>query len=290
MKFDKFTAVNSVRLISLRLIIPSLVVLCLLLTSTYLHAAGLKGTIKIGGTGSALASFKELADAFMKIHPEVNIVVLPSLGSVGGIKAVNAGALDIGLSSRPLKQAEQQNGAAAVEYARTPFVFATALKTEGLNFTLKEIAKIFSGETKSWPDGTAIRLVLRPESETDTILQKGMSPEMNKSVTKALSQEGMLVTVTDQENADALEIIQGAVGTSTLGQIISEKRALNILPLDGVVPDITNLANGSYKYYKTLYVVTGPKTGQTARDFIVFINSREGRAAIEKTGHLPIKK
>ena len=287
MKLDKFTVVNSGRIIYSRLII---VVLCLLLTSIYLYAADLKGTIKIGGTGTALGSFKELGKAFKKIHPDVNIVILPSLGSGGGIKAVNEGALDIGLSSRPLKDTEQQQGTAAVEYARTPFVFVTAQKSERFNFTLQDIAKIISGETKKWPDGTAIRLVLRPEADMDTVLQKGMSPEMDKSVTKALSQEGMIIAATDQESADAVEKIRGAIGTSTLAQIISEKRALNTITLKGVVPDMKNLANGSYKYYKTLYIVTGPKSGLAARDFIEFINSGKGRLILEKTGHLPIQR
>lgn len=287
MKLHKFTAINSVCIIYSCLIISSLVVLCLLLSSIYLYAADLKGTIKIGGTGSALESFKKLEEAFNKIHPDVNIVILPSLGSGGGINAVNEGALDIGLSSRPLKDTEQQQGTAAVEYARTPFVFVTAQKTGGLNYTLQDIARLFSGETKKWPDGTAIRLVLRPESEMNTVLQKGMSPEMDKAVTKALSQEGMMVAFTDQDSADSVENVRGAIGTSTLAQIISEKRALNTITLNGVVPDIKNLTNGSYKYYKTLYVVTGQKSGPASREFIEFINSREGKAILAKTGHIP---
>lgn len=288
MKLDKFIVVNPSRTICPRLIISSAVVLCLLLTSICLYAGDLKGTIKIGGTGTALGSFKELGEAFKKIHPDVNIVILPSLGSGGGIKAVNEGALDIGLSSRPLKDTEQQLGAAAVEYARTPFVFVTAQKTGRINFTLQDIAGIFSGETKKWPDGTGIRLVLRPESDMDTVLQKGMSPEMDKAITKALSQEGMIVAFTDQESADAVEKVQGAIGTSTLAQIISEKRPLNPITLNGVVPDMKNLANGSYKYYKTLYIVTGPKSGPVSRDFIEFINSGKGREILKMTGHLPL--
>ncbi|MBI4681879.1 MAG: substrate-binding domain-containing protein [Nitrospirae bacterium] len=288
MKPDKFTVVNSVRIIYPRLIISSAVVLCLMLTSIYLYASDMKGTIKIGGTGTALGSFKELGEAFKKIHPDVNIVILPSLGSGGGIMAVNEGALDIGLSSRPLKDAEIRQGAVSVEYARTPFVFATALKIEGTNFTLKDIAKIFSGETKNWPDGTPIRLVLRPESDMDTIILKGMSPEMDKSVRKSLSQEGMMVAATDQEGADTMEKVRGAIGTSTLAQIISEKRHLNTIRLSGVMPDMKNLADGSYKYYKTLFIVTGPKSGPVTKSFIEFINSKEGKAILTKTGHLPI--
>ena len=36
-------------------------------------------------------------------HPEISVVIPLSLGSTGGIKAVIAGAIDIRLSSRPLR-------------------------------------------------------------------------------------------------------------------------------------------------------------------------------------------
>ncbi|MBI5664419.1 MAG: substrate-binding domain-containing protein [Nitrospirae bacterium] len=288
MKCNRTSEVISWKQMFLRSIIFSIPVICLLLSHGNLCAADLKGTIKIGGTGTALGSFKELSEAFKKIHPEVNFVILPSLGSGGGIKAVNEGALDIGLSSRPLKETEMQPGAVAVEYARTPFVFATAMKTEGTNYTLMDIAKIFSGEIKTWPDGTPIRLVLRPESDMDTVIQKGMSPEMDKAVKKALSREGMMVAATDQESADTMEKVRGAIGTSTLAQIISEKRNLNSIVLNGVMPDMKSLADGSYKYYKTLFIITGPKSVAVTNSFIEFIKSKEGRAILTKSGHLPL--
>ncbi|MEW6599989.1 MAG: substrate-binding domain-containing protein [Nitrospirota bacterium] len=284
MKTDKYSG----RSINLLLKISSVIILCIMLSANCIYASDLKMTIQIGGTGTALGSFSELADAYMKIHPDINIIVLPSLGSTGGIKAVNEGAIDIGLSSRPLKDTERHEGTIAVEYARTPFVFVTAQRKEALRLSLTDIAGIFSGEISKWPDGTIIRLVLRPESDMDTILVQGMSPEMNNAVRRALSKEGMMVAFTDQDSADAVEKIRGAFGTSTLAQIISEKRGLTPVTLNGVVPDMKSLADGSYKYYKTLYLVTGPKSKPAARDFLDFINSGKGREVLSQTGHLPL--
>ena len=67
-----------------------------------------------------------VAEAYVKSHPSTKIAVLPSLGSGGGIKAVLSGALQLGLSSRPLTEAEVKAGAVGIEYGRTPFVFATS--------------------------------------------------------------------------------------------------------------------------------------------------------------------
>lgn len=80
---------------------------------------------RIGGTGSALGGMQLLADAFMQSHPGTEIAVLPSLGSGGGIKALRAGAIDIAVSSRPPKDTKRAPGMVDLEYARTPFVFAT---------------------------------------------------------------------------------------------------------------------------------------------------------------------
>jgi len=185
-----------------------------------------------------------------------------------------------------LKEDELRQGAEAVEYARTPFAFVTARKIEGMNPTLNDIAGIYSGEIKKWPDGSQIRLILRPDSDSDTLILRSMSPGMDKAVQTALSQEGMILEATDQESADAVERISGALGTTTLSLILSEKRRLHMLPLNGVTPGIQTLADGAYPYYKKFYLVTGPKAAPAAKKFIEFIKSSEGHAILNKLGYV----
>ncbi|MBI4837548.1 MAG: substrate-binding domain-containing protein [Nitrospirae bacterium] len=276
--------------VKMQVIIFAVIMLSLTLPGGYLYAEDYKGAIKIGGTGSGLGVMKEMADAFQRKYPDVNIIIVPSLGSGGGIKAVFEGAIDIGLSGRPLKADEEKGGITAFECARTPFVFVTARKTKGINFTLQDFAKIYAGEIKNWPDGEPIRVVLRPEGDMDTILLKGMSSEMDKALKKALAHEGALLATTDQDSAESIEKIPGALGTSSLSVIIPEKRRLNILPIGGVTPGVKTLADGAYPYYKNLFIVTGPKISLAAKGFIDFINTKEGRTILRKTGHHIIEK
>jgi len=256
------------------------------LPGTSLYAFDHNGSLIIGGTGTALGGFKALAEAYQKINPNLRIDVLPSLGSSGGIKAAIECVIDIGISSRPLKEDELRKGADAVEYAITPFVFVTARKIEGINLTLHDIAGIYAGEIKKWPDGSHIRLILRPESDSDTLILRNMSAGMDKAVQKALSQEGMIIEPTDQESAGAVERISGSLGTTTLSLIISEKRQLHMLPLNGVTPSVQTLADGTYPYYKEYFLVTGPKAAPAAKKFIEFIKSGEGHAILNKLGYI----
>src|SRR5512135_1000960 len=107
--------------------------------------------IMIGGTGSALGGMREIAKAFRKEHPEITVSFVPSLGSSGGIKAALAGSLDLALSARPLTDSERERGALAVEYARTPFLFATKDASHAASLTLRKVASIYGGEAPQWP-------------------------------------------------------------------------------------------------------------------------------------------
>lgn len=237
----------------------------------------------VGGTGGALAVMKKLASEFQRTRPGITIKVLPSLGSSGGIKAVLSGALDVGVSSRPLKAEEQ--GAVARPFGRTPFVFAVRKNTPVSGFTLKEIEAIYSGRTGNWFDGRRIRVVLRPAAEYDTSLLKSMSREMDLAIREALLREGMIVAITDQDSADAIETIPGALGTITVAQIVAEKRPFKVLSLDGVRPGPDTLAGGSYPYFKTYYLVTKPGSPRAVREFTDFIFSSRGRKILSRCGY-----
>ena len=207
------------------------------MTASGVPAADYQGTLKIGGTGAAVGTITQVAAAFQKQHPDVRFVFPPSLGSTGGIKAVIAGALDVGLNSRPLTEAERSHGLVLTEYARTPLLLVTSHKGAGVNFTLKQIASLYSGEIHSYPDGTPLRVIMRPEVEIDIHLVRGLSPEIDAAVHRAQSREGMGVAVTDHDNAEMLVKTRGATGWMTMAQLISEDLELTPLPIDNILAD-----------------------------------------------------
>lgn len=263
-----------------------MVALQLPVTASGVLAADYQGTLRIGGTGAAHGAITQVAAAFQKKHPAVRLVFPPSLGSTGGIKAVIAGALDVGLNSRPLTEAERRHGLVMVEYARTPLLLVTSHTGAGVNFTLKQIASLYNGEIQSYPDGTPIRLIMRSEVEIDIHLVRGLSAEIDIAVHRAQSREGMIVAVTDQENGDNLERIRGAIGWMTLAQLMSEGRQVTPLPLDNILPSQANFASGKYPLFRSFSVVTGAQPSPMVKSFLEFLTSAEGREILLRNGHL----
>ncbi len=242
--------------------------------------------IKIGGTGSALATMKWLAEAYQQSHPEDKIVVLPSLGSGGGIKAVLAGAIQIALSSRPLKPSEVGQGAIGQEIGRTPFAFVVAQNVQAEAITEQDLAEIYSAKRVAWSDGTRIRIILRPTVDSDTAMVESISPAIKQATTEAARRSGMVLAVTDQDNANYLVKIPGAFGTMTLAQINSEHLPLKALRFNGVEACTAAVAEGKYPLSKPLVLVIAPGCSPAARQFVDFINSPSGREILAKVGYM----
>lgn len=264
---------------------PGIAALGAVLAALTAGSAARAEELKIGGTGAALGTMQLLALSYARAAPGAKITVLPSMGSSGGIKAVLAGATQIAVSSRPLNEAEIKAGAVAVEYGRTPMVFATTAASPVAGITTQNLVDYYAGRVDTWPDGSKLRLVLRPIGDSDSETIKAMSPAMRDAKSAAEQRKGMVFTVTDQETASALEKTAGTLGPSTLALILTEKRALKALALDGVVPSAQSIANGSYPLAKQLLIVTGPKSPPEAAAFVAFVRSPAGRELLQQAGH-----
>lgn len=250
-----------------------------------LAPAAIAEEIKIGGTGNALGTMRLLGAAFSKKYPDMKVTVLNSLGSSGAIKAVPKGAIDIGLTSRALSAEELATGIRATEYARTLTVMAVSSKSKVMDITHQQIADIYTGKLANWPDGTVIRPVLRQPGDDNTYQIKSLAPAIEQALNAAEKRPGLAFAVTDQEAADKIESIPGAIGVTTLALIRSEGRALRALKLNGTEPTEKNGASGNYPIIKNFFFITRPAPTAAVQQFMVFVNSPVGREILTQTGH-----
>ena len=97
------------------------------------------------------------------------------------------------------------------------------------------------------------------------------------------------VASTDQDNAELAQSLSGSFVQAGLSQIVTEKRKLQLVPIDGVEPSLANLENGTYPYEKPFYMVF--KSGnRNAEALIKFLHSKAGLDALRGTGSLPFSE
>lgn len=251
---------------------------------TTVFAAAEPAPLRIGGAGAAVGTMNSALAALALRGRSVPARVVSHLGSSGSLRAVEQGALDLALISRPLQADERMRGLQAWEYGRTPFALATAMPgMTGL--TRVRLAEMIEDPRATWPDGTPVRLVLRPKADGDYMLLASMGPLVELALARANARAGMVIAMTDQEAVDAVVRLRGGLGAFGLSLLRSGAQALSPLALDGVEPTVANVENASYRIVNRMHVATlGAPTG-VALDLVQFFQSPEGLALLAQLGH-----
>lgn len=245
-------------------------------------------TLTVGGTGSAAPLVAQFAQAYGRIKPDITVrLINPPMGSAGSIRAVLAGAIDLATPGKPLTDAEKAQGGQDWELGRTPFLVVTTQPPPPHGLTLDQLAAIYSGKVTAWTDGSPIRLVLRSPTESDALTLRKLSPDMDAAVEAALARPGMLVAANDLDNLVLLEKTPGALGTTNLGLVQGQNHPLRALAINGAAPTLAALTQGTYPWFKSLYVVRGSNLSPTAQGFLEFMRSADGQDVLNRAGYMP---
>ena len=268
--------------------IRGLVVLATVVTATIAGCdRGSADVARVGGSGAVTAMLKSVGAAFATRETGANLEVVSSLGSTGGLRALAAGALDIAFSGRPLDVDQRAKGLTQAMSLQTAYGLVTSHPSpNGMRST--EIAAIFAAPTAKWADGTPIRIILRPRSDSDTPLLASMFPGMATALKQARRRPEVPVAVTDQDAADLAERVPGSLTGTTLTLVRMEKRDLRFVAIDGVVPTLENLEDGTYPYLRPIYVVLPSAAAAAAARFVRYLRSPEGGRALREAGVLPL--
>jgi phosphate transport system substrate-binding protein len=186
---------------------PKLVLAAVFAAALLTGQAAAAEALRLGGTGSAAGMLQQVGAKFT-VATGVKVVLTPSLGSTGAIRALTDGLLDIPVPARPLKTAESAAGLRQVAVLRTAHVMATSDSNPN---TLKsgDLAGIFAAEKPAWADGTPIRIILRPHS--DTALLGELFPGMDKAIEAGRHRAEVPTAATDQDNAALAERTPGLI-------------------------------------------------------------------------------
>ncbi len=242
-------------------------------------------TLRISGTGDGLGIMTLLAEAFVRENPGQQVKVLQSVGSSGAIKGIQQQRLEIGVTSGPLKPEQRDQGLSATRFCATPIVFVVRPEQRVKALSLQQIADLFSGRTNNWPDGTLVRPIMRRLGESSFEKAMSLSPALDAAIKAAEQRGGLPYANSDQEMADLMERIPGAIGISTLGMMLSEKRAVVPLALDKVAPTPENAAKGLYPIAKQHYLITRENPSEAVSRFKAFVHSAPAQAILRAHGY-----
>lgn len=259
-------------------------VLRLALTAAWASPSAAAEPVRINGSGTSLDLARALEPAFVAAHGAGGCRIEPPLGSSGAVRALLAGAIDVAIISRDLEGRETAQGARGRSYGETPLVIVTHPGVRKQDVTVAELEAIYAGTIAKWPDGERIRLVLRPEQETNTQLLNALSPGMRLAEGVARKKPWAIIAVTDPESNEMLTQTPGAIGASTLTSILVGNLPLNRLTLGGVEASLATLASRKYPLSKQVVFVTTDRASAAALAFVDLAFSAQGRRLAEAAG------
>lgn len=241
------------------------------------------GVVRVGGTGMALAAMQQLGDSLTALEPSLRVEVLPSLGTPGGLRALNERAIDVAIVGRALKPEETAKGATEAGCLTTALVFASSHPApSGLNKA--DLPGLYTSASPVWPDGRPLKVLLRARAGSENGYLAAAIPGMAAALETAYARPGVPVATTDQDNAELALQTAGSLAIMTLLQIRAERLDLRALALDGVLATNETLANKTYAFPVRICVVLLADPTPAAAKFVAHLWSTTGRALLEQLG------
>jgi phosphate transport system substrate-binding protein len=247
------------------------------------------GPVVFAGCGSNAPILRLLVEAFRRHQPDVAINV-ETIGSTNGIWMAAAGAVSVGLVSRPLRGSEMDLGVSLVAYARTALVLAAHPTVADDDLSARDLLEIYRGARPNWRSGREIVLLTREQGDSSIEVLSGALPGFRQAYTERQRTARPATLYSEQQMLRALVSTPSALGLSDLGTLAIERLPLKALKIDGVSPTIEGLASGRYPYVKTLaFVFREEKLPAEAERFVAFVKSAEGRRIMMANGYLPVE-
>ena len=239
----------------------------------------LSGTVATDGSTSMEKVIGALGEAFIEQNDGVTFTYNPT-GSGSGIKAVQEGRCDIGLSSRNLKDEETASGLTATVLAYDGIAVIVHPDNPVADLDVETIAKLYTGEIANWKDvgGSDAPVVLigrEAGSGTRDGFESVTGTKDKCQYRQELTSTGNVITAVAQ-NPDA-------IGYASLASLDDSIRALTV---GGVAPSEETVKDGSYAIQRPFVLVTktDTKLSDAAQAFFDFATSADASALISKAG------
>jgi phosphate transport system substrate-binding protein len=247
--------------------------------------ADLSGTITMAGSTSMEKIANAAAESFMAKYPDVTVTA-EFTGSGAGIEAVTAGTVDIGNSSRNLKDTETSAGVVENIVAIDGIAVVLDPANKVANLTKDQLVQIYTGAVSNWSavggaDQPIVVIGREAGSGTRSAFEELLEVEdACKYSNEINSSGGVLAKVASTA---------GAIGYVSLDVVDS---SVVTVSLDDVAPTEENIKAGSYLLSRPFIMATkGALTEQTelVQAFLNYMLSDEGQELVKTVGLITVK-
>ena len=246
------------------------------------NAMALVGNLKLSGSTTVQPTAQDLANAFHRSNPSVNITVAGG-GSGIGIKDVEAGRVNIGMSSSVVGAADLAKGCVPYKIARDALTIIVNPGNPVKKLTSAQVKAIYTGKITNWKQVGGPNAAILAAGRDGA---SGTFSYFSSSILGGARQSSKVKTY----NANGLvrnfvKANKYGIGYVGMAYVNSSVKALI---LDGTLPTRANAMAGKYRYVRWLFFVTKSTAKGLSLIFINYTLSKAGQAVVSKD-YLPVK-
>ena len=246
--------------------------------------AALSGNVATGGSTSMKNVIAALTEGFAEVEPGVTVSYDPT-GSGAGITGATDKTLDIGLSSRALKDDEKADvEGTTIALDGIAIIVNNASKVEDL--TVDQLKQMFTGEITNWSevggdDGEIVLIGREAGSGTRDGFESIVDVKDSCKYAQELTATGAVISAVE---ANPLAI--GYASLSAVGDTVK------MVTVGGVECSEETVKDGSYEVQRPFVFVTNKSAtlSEQAQAFFDFATSADAADLIRTAGAVPVNE
>ena len=243
-------------------------------------AANLSGTISLAGSTSMEKLCEAMSESFMEKYPGITVTV-EYTGSGAGLESLASGSVDIGNSSRHLKDEELSGGAVENVVAIDGIAVIEDKENTVTDISAEDLAKIYTGEISNWSElggkDEAIVVIGREAgSGTRDAFEELLEVADNCAYAQELDSTGAVLA--------KVASTPGAIGYVSLDVVDDSVIAISI---DGTEPTEEKILAGNYLLSRPFVMATnGEISAQNdlVKTWFDYMKSEDGKSVISQVG------
>ena len=247
-------------------------------------AAALSGNVAAGGSTSMKNVIAALTEGFAEVEPGVTVSYDPT-GSGAGITGATDKTLDIGLSSRALKD-DEKSAVDGTIVALDGIAIIVNKDSKVADLTVEQLKKMFTGEITNWKDvggddGEIVLVGREAGSGTRDGFESIVDVKDSCKYAQELTATGAVISAVE---ANPLAI--GYASLSAVGDTVA------MVTVEGVECSEDTVKDGSYKIQRPFVFVTNKSAAlsEQAQAFVDFATSKDAADLIRTAGAVPVNE